>query len=83
MSGGKNNMKVALVQDWLVKFGGAEWTLLNWHKIFPDEPLYTLVYDEKKMGKVFADFDIKTTYLQKLPGIAKYYQSLLLLMPGA
>lgn len=76
-------LKVALVQDWLVKFGGAEWTLLNWHKIFPDAPLYTLVYDKKKMGGTFADFDIRTTYIQKIPGGVKHYQMLLPLMPGA
>lgn len=76
-------MKVALVQDWLVKFGGAEWTLLNWHKIFPDAPLYVLVYDKKKMGEAFADFDVRTTYIQKIPGGVKHYQALLPLMPGA
>lgn len=76
-------MKVALVQDWLVKFGGAEWTLLNWHKIFPDAPLYTLVYDRKKMGMAFEDFDVRTTYIQKIPGAIKHYQMLLPLMPGA
>jgi len=80
---GDKKLKVALVQDWLVKFGGAEWTLLNWHRIFPDAPLYTLVYDEEKMGAVFKDFDIRTTYLQKLPMVTKYYQALLPLMPGA
>ena len=76
-------MKVALVQDWLVKFGGAEWTLQNWHKIFPDAPLYTLVYDEKVMGEQFKDFDVRTTYIQKIPGAVKNYQVLLSFMPRA
>lgn len=79
----KNKLKVALVQDWLVKFGGAEWVLINWHKIFPEAPLYTLVYDKKKMGKTFKDFDIRTTYIQKIPGGVKHYQTFLPLMPGA
>lgn len=79
----EKKLKVALVQDWLVKFGGAEWTLLNWHKIFPDAPLYTLVYDKEKMGEAFSDFDIRTTYIQKIPGGVKHYQMLLPLMPGA
>ena len=43
----EKKLKVVLAQDWLVKFGGVEWTLLNWHKIFPEAPLYTLVYDKK------------------------------------
>lgn len=79
----EKKIKVALIQDWLVKFGGAEWTLLNWHKIFPDAPLYTLVYDKKKMKSKFSDFDVRTTYIQKLPKAIKYYQLLLPLMPGA
>ena len=76
-------MKIALVHDWLVTFGGAEWTLRNWHKIFPEAPLYVLVYDKEKMGKAFVDFDIRTTYIQKIPGGIKHYKSLLPLMPGA
>lgn len=79
----RKKIKVALVQDWLVKFGGAEWTLLNWHEIFPDAPLYTLVYDKKRMGEAFADFDVRTTYIQKIPGGVKHYQMLLPFMPGA
>ena len=76
-------MKVAIVHDWLVTYGGAEWTILNWHKIFPDAPIYTLVYDQKKLGKDFGNLDIRTTYIQKLPLGKKLYKNLLPLMPGA
>lgn len=38
-------MKVALVYDRVNKFGGAERVLLALHKIFPEAPLFTLVYD--------------------------------------
>lgn len=38
-------MKVALVYDRVNKFGGAERVLLTLHQIFPEAPLYTLVYD--------------------------------------
>ena len=37
-------MKVALVYDRVNKFGGAERVLLQLHKLFPDAPLFTLVY---------------------------------------
>lgn len=40
-------MKVALVYDRVNKFGGAERVLLTLHKIFPEAPLYTLVYEPK------------------------------------
>lgn len=39
------SMKVALVYDRVNKFGGAERVLLDLHQIFPDAPLFTLVYD--------------------------------------
>lgn len=59
-------MKVALVYDRLNKWGGAERVLLALHKLFPDAPLYTSVYDPIKApwAKVF---NIKTSFLQGLP----------------
>ncbi len=59
-------MKVALVYDRVNKFGGAERGLLALHKIFPDAPLYTSVYDPAAAG--WADvFEVRTSFLQKLP----------------
>lgn len=37
--------RVALVYDWVGKWGGAERVLLTLHEMFPDAPLYTGVYD--------------------------------------
>lgn len=47
--------KVAIVYDWVVKWGGAERVLLTLHKMFPDAPLYTSVYNPDTAGwaKVF------------------------------
>lgn len=59
-------MKVALVYDRVNKFGGAEQVLLALHKIWPNAPLYTSVYD--KSLTPWADvFDVRTSFLQKLP----------------
>ena len=44
-------MKVALVHDYLIRFGGAERVFLDLVKIFPQASIYTLLYDQKKMGK--------------------------------
>ncbi|MDP2637883.1 MAG: glycosyltransferase, partial [Candidatus Levybacteria bacterium] len=56
----------ALVYDRLNKWGGAERVLLALHKLFPDAPLYTSVYDPKKApwAKVF---NVKTSFLQNFP----------------
>ena len=59
-------MKVALVSDWLVNVGGAERVLLEFHKMFPDAPIYTSKYDERGIDW-FKDAEIKTGYLQHFP----------------
>lgn len=58
-------MKVALVYDRVNKFGGAERVLLALHKIFPDAPLFTLVYDRKTApwAKVFT---VIPTFINKI-----------------
>jgi glycosyltransferase involved in cell wall biosynthesis len=40
-------MKVALVYDRVNKMGGAERVLMDLHRLYPDAPLYTLVYSEQ------------------------------------
>lgn len=41
-------MKIALVYDRVNKFGGAERVMLALHKIWPEAPLYTAVYNPEK-----------------------------------
>ena len=44
--------KIALLHDYLNQWGGAERVLLVLSEIFPDAPIYTLLYDEEKtLGK--------------------------------
>ena len=75
-------MKVALVYDRVNKWGGAERVLLALHKIFPDAPLYTSVYNKDKASwaKVFK---IKTSFLQKFPFASKNHEFYAPLMPLA
>jgi len=64
--------RVALVTDWLTNMGGAEPLLLEIHKLYPDAPIYTSVYDRKAMP-AFHNCDVRTTYLQKLlPRFIRY-----------
>lgn len=45
-----SNKKVALVYDWVDKWGGAERVLLTLHEMFPEAPLYTSVYQPRLAG---------------------------------
>nr|WP_290223560.1 glycosyltransferase [Trichocoleus desertorum] len=67
------NINVALVHDYLSEYGDAERVLQVIHRLYPDAPLYTAFVDYQQLGaeaKRFAGWDIRTTFAQKLPGIA-------------
>ncbi len=46
-------MKVAIVHELLIKLGGAERVAAVLADMFPDAPIYTLLYNENACGKVF------------------------------
>jgi glycosyltransferase involved in cell wall biosynthesis len=77
-------MKVALIHDFLVKMGGAERVLKVFADMFPQAPIYTLLYDEKVCGEAFPAKRVKTSFLQKAPkSLRKRQKYLLSLMPRA
>lgn len=77
-------MKVALVHEYLVQYGGAEKVLEALREIFPKAPIYTLLYDKKKMGEKFADAEIRTSFLQKIPFAKSHHRVVFpILMPVA
>jgi glycosyltransferase involved in cell wall biosynthesis len=65
------NLKVALVHDLLLYPGGAERVLEAIVELFPEAPIYTLLYDEEKMGEKFQSREIHTSFLQKFPGFLR------------
>lgn len=72
-------MKIAIVHDDLVQWGGAERILLGLCEIYPDAPIYTSVFDDKNkllQGK-FGSKKIITSFLRKVPGWRKLYKSML------
>lgn len=77
-------MRVALVHDFLLRFGGAERVLATLAEMFPEAPIYTLLYDEQKLGGDFPARRIVPSSLQRLPTFfRKRYRFLLPLMPRA
>lgn len=57
-------MKVAVVHEMLIKLGWAENVVSDILEIFPDADLFTLIYDENKVGSVFPKERIK--YVPKI-----------------
>ena len=76
-------MKVALIHDHLAQDGGAEKVLKVLADMFPEAPIYTLLYEKKQVDKYFKGRHIETSIIQKLPGGIKHYQWSLFFMPIA
>jgi len=76
-------MKVALVHDWLNQYGGAEVVLETMHDMFPTAPVYTSIYDPRAMPASLATWDIRTSFIQRLPLARRAFRALLPLYPLA
>lgn len=77
-------MKVALVHDFLLKLGGAERVLKVFAEIYPDAPIFTLLYDENAVGEVFPKERVRTSFLQdSLSFLRKRYRFMTNKMPRA
>jgi len=76
-------MKLAIVHDFLNQYGGAERVVGYFLDIFPNVPVYTSIYFPDDTFDLFKKEDIKTTFMQKIPGINKYFKKFFFLYPFA
>jgi glycosyltransferase involved in cell wall biosynthesis len=76
-------MKLALVHDYLNQLGGAERVVGTLHEIFPEAPIYTSIYDDRKLPSIFQEMEIKTSFMQYFPWISSLFRYYLLFYPLA
>lgn len=77
-------MKVAIVHDWLVTYAGAERVLEQMLLCFPQADVLSLVDFVPEAERSFlGGRQVRTSFVQKLPGARKYYRNYLPLMPLA
>jgi len=60
-------LKTALVHDWLNQLGGAEDVLETLVDLFPESPLYTSLYWRERMPEHWQSWDIRTSFIDRLP----------------
>jgi glycosyltransferase involved in cell wall biosynthesis len=76
--------KIAFVHDWLVTWGGGEQVLEAALEVYPSADIYTLVYQEETfVGSPISTKDIKTSFIQRLPGSRSNHRRYLPFMPLA
>jgi len=77
------NIKVALVHDWLTGRRGGEKVLEALAEIFPDAPIYTLFHFAGSQIEAIEKKVIRTSFLQRLPLLKNHYRWYLPLFPLA
>ena len=76
-------MKVAIVHYWLVQMRGGGMVLEALCRLFPNDDIYTHVYDRDAVSPTIAKHRVFTTFINRLPFARKAYTRYLPLMPIA
>lgn len=76
-------MKLCILHDWLDEYTYKEEILENILQIFPDIPIYTLIYNPEKLPVSFRNYTIYTTFFQNDRKLRKHYRKHLDTMPYA
>jgi len=76
-------MRVALVHDWLTGMRGGEKVLEAIAAIYPEADIYTLVHVKGSVSPLIESRRIRASFIQRLPGAARYYRHYLPLFPMA
>jgi glycosyltransferase involved in cell wall biosynthesis len=76
-------MKVALVHDWLTGMRGGEKCFEALCELFPGADVYTLFYAPDRVSPTIRSMDVRTSWLDALPAVKRYYRCLLPLFPSA
>lgn len=76
-------MKIAIVHDFLNQYGGAERTVEALHEAFPEAPIFTSLFIPENFPARFSEWDIRTSFMQRLPFLEKHFKKYLPLYPFA
>lgn len=75
--------KICIIADWLTNQGGAERVIVALHRLYPEAPIYTSVYNPGSVPDLVGA-DIRTSWLQRLPAkLRNKHQFLLPFFPHA
>jgi len=74
---------VALVHDWLNGMRGGEKVLEVICEMFPEAPVHVLVCEPDELSVHLRSREIRTSFIQRLPGAPKRYRAYLPLFPSA
>jgi glycosyltransferase involved in cell wall biosynthesis len=76
-------MKLAIVHDFLNQFGGAERVVSALNELYPEAPIFTSIYDERRLPENFRRMEIHASWMQHLPFVFQWFKAYVLLYPLA
>jgi glycosyltransferase involved in cell wall biosynthesis len=74
-------MRIALVHDYLIQFGGAERVLRVLMNLFPHAPVFTLLHDPRVTAGLLDTSRIRASFLQHVPFARSRHRLFPLVMP--
>ncbi len=75
--------RIVLAHDWLTGMRGGEKCLEPVCRRWPEATLFTLLHKPRSVSPSIEQMTRRTSWLQALPGVHRYYRYLLPLMPAA
>ena len=75
--------ELILAHDYLIQMGGAERVVASMVRRYPTSPLYTSAVRRDTLLPEFENADIRTSWMQRLPGIETHFKKYFALYPYA
>jgi glycosyltransferase involved in cell wall biosynthesis len=79
----RTGVRVAIIHDWLTGMRGGEKVLQAICELYPEATLHTLLRVPGTVSPIIERHPIRTSFVQRLPRVARYYRHYLPLFPTA
>jgi glycosyltransferase involved in cell wall biosynthesis len=79
----RGRVKIAIICDWLTAMRGGERCLEAVCELYPDADIFTLVHFPGSVSKTIESHNVRTSYVQRLPGSSEKFRLYLPLFPHA
>lgn len=76
-------MRVAIAHEWLTTLGGSERVVEALLELYPEAPVYTTFLSSRNLPDSVAGWDVRTSFIQKLPFLHRVAQRYMPLFPVA
>jgi glycosyltransferase involved in cell wall biosynthesis len=76
-------VQVAIAHEWLTTLGGSERVVETLLEVYPDSPVYTAFLSDRNLPDTVRNWDVRPSFVQKLPFLHRISQKYMPLFPLA